>query len=199
MTRYAVGLDLSYTSTGIGVLVDGAFSEQWSEVFKTAKSKTSEPYDSIKRAMKVANVVRHKISQLATQAEQSQGSLSVWIEGYAYGAFANRERLGELGGIVKTAILEAGYEYDVLPVTSVRKFVCGKGNARKEMVMMSLLKRYDIEITQNDLADAVGLALTGDAIALARVAAIEKVKLLADAREVVEALRSTAKTREESA
>ena len=185
MRRIVVGLDLSYTSTGVAVLRDGAFDPASSTVLKTAPDK-ARPYDSIRRAQAVASAITTLLDTLSLAANGS--GLHVFIEGYAFGSFANRERLGELGGIVKTALLRNGFEYQLLTVTQVRKFVCGKGNARKDLVMQSLLKRYALDITQNDMADAVALAKTGDYVVLDAARQLERETLYADARAVLEAI-----------
>lgn len=186
MTRSTIGLDLSYTSTGIAVFIDGAFSEEWSTIVTTKPDKT-RAYDSLWRAGLIAKEIQNLVNRVAATTRSTP---SVWIEGYAYGAFANRERLGELGGIVKDKLLRNGVEYEVLPVTVVRKFVCGKGNARKDVVMQSLLKRYAIDLTQNDLADAAALGITGDHIVLDRAKQVDLDKLYADAGQVLKVMRS---------
>ncbi|MDH5184460.1 MAG: hypothetical protein OEX12_11285 [Gammaproteobacteria bacterium] len=49
--------------------------------------------------------------------------------------------------------------YFEIPPTSLKKFITGKGNAKKDTIMMEVYKRWGYEAPDNDLADAYGLAM----------------------------------------
>lgn len=92
----------------------------------------------------------------------------VLIEGYAYGAKgAAVVSLGELGGTIRLALWETRIPYLEIPPAQVKKFVTGKGNAPKQIMLKEVFKRFDGEdIDDDNIADAfslmqLGLALVG--------------------------------------
>lgn len=81
------------------------------------------------------------------------------IEGYAFGARSRQHRLGEIGGVVRLACVQAGVEtiYEV-PPTTLKKFFTGSGKAQKEDMQAEALKRRLFSsLPENDLADASAL------------------------------------------
>lgn len=84
----------------------------------------------------------------------------VAFEGYAYGAQFKREELGELGGILRLALIEVfppHMLHTVAPM-SVKKYATGSGRSPKDRVMLEVYKRWGYEAATNDLADAYTLA-----------------------------------------
>lgn len=97
----------------------------------------------------------------------------VVLEGYSMAPKAGRlADLGELGGVLKAALWEAGYrEPDgtlvVVPPALLKKFATGKGNADKGQVLVAAFKRWGFEAATHDEVDAyvlarIGLALLGE-------------------------------------
>lgn len=64
--------------------------------------------------------------------------------------------LGELAGVVKIELWPI--RPLIVPPTSLKKFVTGAGNVQKSTMMMSALKRYGVEIPNDNAVDAYGLA-----------------------------------------
>jgi crossover junction endodeoxyribonuclease RuvC len=175
--RIVVGLDLSYTNTGIAVFKDGAFQEALS---KTVATSPKMGIDVLR-----ADHVLKEIATLLDNLTLQHTKPAVFIEDYAYARLTNREKMGELGGVVKHGLWAQGYEFETLPISTIRKVVTGKGNATKDLVMMSLYKRYGLDIQQNDIADAAAVALTGDFILRAREDATAAAAFTLDVREAV--------------
>lgn len=85
----------------------------------------------------------------------------VAIEGYSMGGQRGSagvgQALGELGGVVRVALWEAGITYVELSPSSLKKYATGKGNANKETMLLAAAKRaadIGVEITNNNEADA---------------------------------------------
>lgn len=85
------------------------------------------------------------------------------MEDYAPGKFA-----GAIIPVVEigTLIQFSHYMEDDEPIlkvspTSMKKFVVGAGNAKKEQVMMFVYKRWGITPSTNNIGDAIGLAMMG--------------------------------------
>lgn len=71
----------------------------------------------------------------------------------------NGTMLGELAGVVKESLFSRyGRPPISVPPTTLKKYATGSGNASKSVVMMSLLKRYGVEIPDDNAADAYVLS-----------------------------------------
>jgi Holliday junction resolvasome RuvABC endonuclease subunit len=70
--------------------------------------------------------------------------------------------LGELAGVVKATLhvaVRGDGRYPLrVPPASLKKFATGKGNAKKVDIILSVYKKYGLEVTNDNLADAYVLA-----------------------------------------
>jgi len=177
VTRNVIGIDASYTCTGVAVFVDGKYRP---ELSKTISTKPTDG-DHVRRASTIADSILVTVNKMAELSD-----VSVFIEDYAYARMTNREVMGELGGIIKYVLRQAHHGFETLPISTIRKLVTGKGNAKKEEVMLALYKRHGIDIPQHDLADAAAVGITGDFIERARAKDAEKAEWLVDVRAAVD-------------
>lgn len=143
-----VGIDQSYSGFGLIVLTeDGSY---------LPKLWKFPPRDSDGARL---SEIRVTLLTMFKDLKEHYDKVTVAMEGYASNAKFGREKLGELGGIVKLSHFEVfGRDPHVIPPTSLKKFVTGKGNAKKEEVIAFVQSRWDVGITDNNLADAYGLA-----------------------------------------
>jgi crossover junction endodeoxyribonuclease RuvC len=145
-----MGLDLSLSSTGVVVLE----SDTWGILHvETIKSKPQE--DETARIVMLGG----KILQ-ATQ--RFLPHLTV-IEGPAFG-MKNTNciwQLGELAGIVKQYLYLHEFKVLIVPPTTLKKFITGKGNAKKDMMMLAVYKKYGVEFADDNQCDAYALARMG--------------------------------------
>ncbi len=81
----------------------------------------------------------------------------VVLEGYSYGSPNAAHPVGELGGVVRVALHEAGIPFEVVPPASIKIFACGKGNAKKPDVLLAAVRRLDYQGNSTDEADALWL------------------------------------------
>jgi len=160
-----LGVDLSLTGTGLCVL-NGDNNE-------TATIKTS--YKGCKRL--------EFIKQSVMAYVEFHNPDTVILEGYSYGSRIGQAfSIGELGGVVRLG-LSSKYSVLVVPPTCLKKFITGKGNASKDVMLMKTFKKYGIEFTDNNKCDAFGLAQMGKAFSEGtkikyEKEALEKVKFL---------------------
>lgn len=91
----------------------------------------------------------------------------VCMEGYANGSKFGREVAGELGYATKR-LLRRWHPQQLLPTivppTSLKKFVTGKGNAKKNEMLLGVYKKWGVEYSDDNLADAYSLARVGEAL-----------------------------------
>ena len=82
----------------------------------------------------------------------------VAMEGYAFGSqMANM--LGELGGMVKLTLLEFNIYPLIVPPTSLKKYVTGKGQGvPKSQILLHVYKKWNVDITDDNAADSYALA-----------------------------------------
>lgn len=81
------------------------------------------------------------------------------MEGQSYGSDGQLDQLGQIAGVVKLLLLR---RYDIAPLVvppaTLKKFVTGGGQADKSAMMRATKVYWDLEVTQDDLCDAHGLA-----------------------------------------
>lgn len=84
------------------------------------------------------------------------------IEDYAISKFGNAIILSvSLGSVLRFILWQDGHLYGDVAPSVVKKFLTGKGNAKKEHMMLDLYKKFGFSAENNDVADAVALALLG--------------------------------------
>lgn len=129
-----MGLDLSIRSTGICVL-DGDPAIPAAERVCTWQVN-GNPHKGIARIAKLVN----QIEGVHVWANSLGTALTV-IEGYGTRGGENNV-LVELGGVVRYELFRAESPFIVVPPTSLKKFVTGRGNADKVMVCEYIERRY---------------------------------------------------------
>ena len=94
----------------------------------------------------------------------------ICLEGYANGAKYGREASGETRATILLALVgwyglndPTAYPSIVSP-GELKKFVTGNGNAKKELMLLEVYKRWGLSLTDHNLADAYGLARVADAL-----------------------------------
>jgi crossover junction endodeoxyribonuclease RuvC len=123
LTVSILGLDLSLTSTG--------WATNGKTGFISVKTKESQ------RLMEIRSEILN-----VTLTNEIRAAV---IEGYAFGARNSQaHKIGELGGVIRLALFEAGIPYVEVPPTSRAKFATGRGNAAKTEVISAVSARTGI-------------------------------------------------------
>ena len=145
-----IGIDQSYTGFGLVVLDNNGHCHQ--------KSLLKYPLNKFKdEGDRLVKIYDDLIMYFAIH-QGSGAKIHIGMEGYAYGAKLNREKLGELGGIVKlTSNLVFGSSPTSIAPTALKSFITGSGKTSKEL-MVSAVQKLDPEITDHNLADAYGIS-----------------------------------------
>lgn len=141
---YVVGIDQSVRHTGLCIL---------NETAEIAKLLLIEPDKTLSGG-----------PLLAYTRDAIQGALdgltlkAAVMEGYSYGSANKKFLLGEVGGAVKLIFHDLGCPLYVAAPTQLKKFVTGRGDSDKGRVMSAIKKQWGEKITNDNLADAYGLA-----------------------------------------
>jgi crossover junction endodeoxyribonuclease RuvC len=123
-----VGLDLSLTSTGIAT-----GNSTWAINAKGLKGP--------QRLIHLRDEIIEALEQQSDELHSANGVL-VLVEGYSFGSRnSHAHALGELGGVVRVALHEAGFPYVEVPPTVRAKFATGRGNAGKSEVVSAVSAR----------------------------------------------------------
>ena len=141
------GIDTSFTSTGFTVVRDGKV------VFETIKTA---PKDFTSETARIVHIRDEIISKIPFDCSR------VFMEDVfiSHGpAAGNSLRLALLAGCVRAGLFDKGIGFEVIQPSLLKKYVSGKGNATKDVMMMMVLKKWGVETEDNNQADSVGLAM----------------------------------------
>jgi Holliday junction resolvasome RuvABC endonuclease subunit len=83
---------------------------------------------------------------------------AIGIEGYSFASKMGREQLGELGGCLRTLFFEREQRLYIVPPTVLKKFVTGKGNANKAAVVASAVRKWNLDLNNEHIIEAYGIA-----------------------------------------
>ena len=149
----SLGLDIS-TKTGYAVVkVDNT----------TAKSKNQcvlEDHGVIKSSSDGFRRWSDMATELITVLDKHEPDI-VMVEGYGYANKHTLVPLVTIGTVLRYFLWQNDTPWVEVAPPSLKKFVTGKGNAKKEMILKEVFKRWGHDLPTNDEADAVGLAYMG--------------------------------------
>lgn len=138
MAPTVVGLDLSLTATGIAT--------DHAEVLAT----------KLKGAERLAWVRDEVYDRLhAPKADL------VVLEGYAYARANQAHQVGELGGVIRLMLHEAGVPWVEVAPAALKKYATGHGNAGKGEVLAAAIRRLGYDGHDDNEADALWLREMG--------------------------------------
>lgn len=148
-----VGVDPSLTATGLAIL-----SESGDVELRTIETTPHSHRSKYHRVRYIATTIREAIAAL--------GSAVVCLEGPYIAAknMATARSLIELHTMVQHLLYWGKIPFREIPPATLKQFVCNKGNAKKEMIMMEVLDRWKIKTQDNNQADAAELAQMSRAI-----------------------------------
>lgn len=149
----AIGIDQSLTGfalTALNVHKPEAY-ETW--VYRS-------PYQGTER---LADIREWVISKLKFIEQQNCPITEVSMEDAVLASFAAL-KLGELAGLVKMTIWDYFPTKDYLrrplliPPLTLKKYAAGKGNAKKQEMLLQMFKRWGVEFNDDNAADSYALA-----------------------------------------
>lgn len=145
MAKNIVGLDLSLTGTG------------WSKYDIDTGELTSGVIASKKKGMERLHEISDTVDKLV-----DTGS-TVYIENYGFGSKGQVVYQGELGGIIRYGLWKRGIRFHLIAPTTSKKFLTGKGNCDKSLILKTLYKSHKIDVDDDNEGDAIALNLIGQA------------------------------------
>lgn len=147
-----IGLDQSLTGFGLTILSKDDPTQYLTWVYKSS-------YFGIERLADI----RQWITDTLAFAEEHWVLEDIAMEGTVLASQAALV-LGELSATVRLAIFDFFEEGDdrrfplKVPPMTLKKYAAGKGNAKKQEMLMQIYKRWGIEFNDDNAADSYALA-----------------------------------------
>ena len=161
MDKIIAGLDLSLTGTGYTVMRSNG--EILGRGVIKSKPQGKLPLDEIKRINGIVVEIRDRLTKSLPVSSVNDVKLDlVVIEGLAF--MAKGTSLVQLGGLnylLRMDFLHAQVPFVIVAPSSLKKFVTGSGKGDKELIMMTIFKKYGFEAKDNNEADSFALAAIG--------------------------------------
>ena len=147
MKHYA-GLDLSLVGTGLIVINETGKIICQELISTTPKQEIEERLQSINdNIFEILNKLREKLPNI------------IYVEGLAFGA--RGQSMLELAGLhyyIRMSLKLESVPYKIIAPSVVKKFVTGKGTAKKELMLLRVYKKWGVSFDDNNLCDAYSLA-----------------------------------------
>ena len=113
------------------------------------------------------------------------------LENYAFSAMGKVFTVGEHGGILRLVILQNKLPLLYIEPSKLKNIVTGSGNAKKEIVMLNVFKKWGFEAAINDEADSYGLGMIACLLNCIRLGNLDKIKDLKINKEAIRKLQTS--------
>ncbi len=157
--RCYAGIDPSLTGTGVCVLMDG--EKPFLRTIVTTSTSHKNIYDRIEYILisiekilfceydfRPTDVICIELPFVNPDPKRMNGQQNLLVLSY----------------LIREALYRRPMRWLDVPPTTLKKFVCGKGNVKKEVIMMEVLDRWKIKTQDDNQADACGLAHMAKAV-----------------------------------
>jgi len=144
---HTIGLDMSLSGTGFCKLTGPLIT------LETIKTKPREYASDLDRLMYITDKV---LTMIPPETKL------ICIEDFYVPA--SRQQFGAainlvgLGTLMRIKLYESGLPFAVVAPSQLKKFVVGKGNANKNLVLREVFKRWSVDAKDDNQADACTLA-----------------------------------------
>ena len=138
-----IGLDLAFANNGV-VILDEEGNIIHQEVLSTSKKDPDE--------VRLINI-RTKLNSLL------QDNDIVCLEGLSFGSQGmSLAQLGAVHYITRVLLYERNIDFSLVTPSTLKKFVTGKGNCKKDLILLKVFQKWGVEFSNDNLADAYSLA-----------------------------------------
>lgn len=152
-TFKVAGIDPSLTGTGVVIL------DEKREVVNSRLIKSKPTEGTIPEL----NRIKHICLEATTLVT---GCDLVVMEGLAFMAHNTTAlvQLSALNYFIRDVLHFSNIPFVIVAPSTLKKFVTGKGNAKKDSMYLETYKRFGVSFTDDNLCDAYGLAAIGHAM-----------------------------------
>jgi len=147
-----LSIDQSYSGTGVCYLSSDGRMEHF-----LIKTKADMPWE--KRMEHILSLLDSILNLSALKMANPSKIEHVILESYAFGGSFRGFQLGELGGVIKYFFYMKGFISKQIMIAHHKMFVARNGQAKKEEVISALKSRFDIDTSNDNIADAISMTL----------------------------------------
>jgi len=153
MEKLFVGLDISFSGTGLIIINNNKEIVFESEI--SSKKHDDDRHDIENRIIKITNEI---LKVLQNYKEKIQ---LICIEDVSYGSMGQGSaQLVGLNFYIRTLLFQNGFiNIQMIEPKKLKKFVTGTGNAKKQLMLKEVYKKWGADFNSDNLADAFGLAM----------------------------------------
>ena len=159
MKKMFIGIDPSLQSTGLFFFTrSGQFGKYHYDkpVYAQIDTKPKDFPNSINRCLYIASLIVQLIKQKIDNDTIVQLVVCQdYFVGRQQGAVV---QLAQLGTMIRYKILLQGYPLCIVPPKTIKKFVTGNGNAKKQQMMKIVEEKWNYKASTDNLADACGMS-----------------------------------------
>jgi Holliday junction resolvasome RuvABC endonuclease subunit len=175
-----MGLDLSMTGTGVCIMDGTTIIHQKLITTKPIKEKTGKIIKKkgkeVEEEVSIEGEDLIRIKHIKDEIHKSMKEVDflseyiniretcIAIEGPSYGMegkTSSIHTLGKLMGIIEYWFTyELLIQYTIIPPTTLKKIITGKGVGKKEMMLKEVYKKFGLDFNDNNLCDAFCLCST---------------------------------------
>jgi len=144
-SKIFTGIDLSLTGTGF-VNIDNKSKIIDQELIVTKPNVQIE-----ERLLSIRNTIENLLHKESTE--------SIYLEGLSFASKGQSiMELAALHYFIRIYLFENKLKYKVIPPTSLKKFVTGKGQAKKNLMLLKVYKKWGVEFQDDNICDAYSLS-----------------------------------------
>jgi len=154
-------LDLSLCHTG-WALYDRAYDRLAGKFTYGVIEQAKDVTETLPR---MEHILEEVVALLPGSPATWPSTVFVLIEGLAFSARGDvMLQLAGLGYLVRRALWQANIAFKDVTPNQAKKFLTGKGNCDKNLVLLKVFQKYGIECEDDNVADAVNLNMIGRAL-----------------------------------
>lgn len=149
MNEIFVGIDPSFSGTGI-VVLDRQGVVVKEELIST-KHDPNNQYDIETRMLYVTEKLKFLKDIPKIQL--------TYIEEISFGSTGSgADQLAALNYFIRVFLLQNNFLFYTVPPTTLKKFITGHGQCKKNLMLKEVYKRWGVDYSDDNLADAYSLA-----------------------------------------
>jgi crossover junction endodeoxyribonuclease RuvC len=150
MNNLFCGIDPSFSNTGV-IVINNECSIIDQRLISTKKK--DDIYDIERRMIFIVEDLSYFLTKYFKDLKL------ILIEGISYGSKGEASsQLAALNYFVRIFMLENNLPYGVISPTSLKKFVTGKGQCKKNLILKEVYKKWNMDFEDDNLADSYALS-----------------------------------------
>jgi len=150
MNELFLGVDPSLSGTGLVILDTEGRVTQQKEI---STKKTNSRYDIEERIINIGNDVIEFVHRIIPLIQVC------YIEDISFGSSGESSvQLASLNYYIRIQLLNTHIPFYTISPSQLKKYISGNGQAKKELMLKEVYKRWGVDYNSNNLADAYSLA-----------------------------------------